>query len=189
MKKLVTILGFGICGLTMGMGCATTERQGVQVNKEDQLPVWINDPRAGLEEATIAGVGIDRDADTDPEIAKQAAQLMASDQVAQELEKKIVSILEKQVARVRKGKKAKFSEKINASIKQLVAKKMIGVRYQEYYYLNKDGQPDRVNPKVVYVRAVLDATNKELAEDLGSIEEEAAGDLFSDSEPALDAEG
>ena len=41
--------------------------------------------------------------------------------------------------------------------------------YQEYYYLTADGKPDRVNPKTIYVRAVLDAENKALAEDLGNV--------------------
>lgn len=179
MKKYTMVLGLWICGLVMANGCATTERQGVTVNKEDQLPVWINDPRAGLEEATIAGVGSDKDADTDVESSKQAAEAVASDKVAQELEKKIVSMFEKQTARKKTGKKVKFSEKINSSIKQLVAKKMIGVRYKEYYYINAEGKPDRINPKTIFVRAILDAENKALAEDLGAIEEEAAEDLFA----------
>ena len=57
------ILGLWVCGLVMFNGCATTERQGVTVSKEDEMPVWINDPRSGLEEATIAGVGSDQAAD------------------------------------------------------------------------------------------------------------------------------
>ena len=148
-------------------------------NKEDEMPVWINDPRSGLEEATIAGVGSDQAADADVESSKQAAEAIASEKVAQELEKKIVSMFEKQIIRKKAGKKVQFSERINSSIKQLVAKKMVGVRYQEYYYLNADGKPDRINPKTIYVRAVLDAENKALAEDLGAIEEEAAEDLFA----------
>ena len=188
MKKMTMVLGLWICGLVMANGCATTERQGVTVIKEDQMPVWINDPRAGLEEAVIAGVGQDGNGDSDIETSKQAAELAASDKVAQELEKKIVSMFEKQVVRLRKGDKAKFSEKVNGSIKQLVAKKMIGVRYKEYYYVGADGKPNRVAPKTIFVRAVLDAENKELAEDLGTIEEEAAGDLFAIEED-LQVEG
>tara|TARA_Y100001954_G_C15591192_1_gene493292 strand:+ start:146 stop:718 length:573 start_codon:yes stop_codon:yes gene_type:complete len=179
MKKYKMILGLWVCGLVMFNGCATTERQGVTVNKEDEMPVWINDPRSGLEEATIAGVGSDQAADADVESSKQAAEAIASEKVAQELEKKIVSMFEKQIIRKKAGKKVQFSERINSSIKQLVAKKMVGVRYQEYYYLNADGKPDRINPKTIYVRAVLDAENKALAEDLGAIEEEAAEDLFA----------
>ncbi len=179
MKKATMVLSLWVCGLIMANGCATTERQGVTVSKEDEMPVWINDPRSGLEEATIAGVGSDQAADADVESSKQAAEAIASEKVAQELEKKIVSMFEKQIIRKKAGKKVQFSERINSSIKQLVAKKMVGVRYQEYYYLNADGKPDRVNPKTIYVRAVLDAENKALAEDLGAIEEEAAEDLFA----------
>ena len=179
MKKFTMVLGLGICGLVMASGCATTERQGVTVNKEDQMPVWINDPRAGLEDATIAGVGSDQAADTDVESSKQAAEAIASEKVAQELEKKIVSMFEKQIARKKAGKKVKFSEKISSSIKQLVAKKMVGVRYKEYYFVNAEGKPDRINPKTIFVRAILDAENKALAEDLGAIEEDAAEDLFA----------
>ena len=180
------VLGLWICGLVMANGCATTERQGVTVSKEDQMPVWINDPRNGLEDATIAGVGSDQAADTDVESSKQAAEAIASEKVAQELEKKIVSMFEKQIARKKAGKKVKFSEKITSSIKQLVAKKMVGVRYKEYYYLNAEGKPDRINPKTVFVRAILDAENKALAEDLGAIEEDAAEDLFA-PEAAVEA--
>ena len=179
MKKATLIFSLGILGFAMLGGCATTERQGVTVSKEDEMPVWINDPRSGLEEATIAGVGSDQAADADVESSKQAAEAIASEKVAQELEKKIVSMFEKQIIRKKAGKKVQFSERINSSIKQLVAKKMVGVRYQEYYYLNADGKPDRINPKTIYVRAVLDAENKALAEDLGAIEEEAAEDLFA----------
>ena len=99
MKKVTMVLSLWVCGLSMANGCATTERQGVTVSKEDEMPVWINDPRSGLEEATIAGVGSDQAADADVESSKQAAEAIASEKVAQELEKKIVSMFEKQIIR------------------------------------------------------------------------------------------
>ena len=41
MKKATLIFSLGILGFAMLGGCATTERQGVTVSKEDEMPVWI----------------------------------------------------------------------------------------------------------------------------------------------------
>ena len=71
---------------------------------------------------------------------------------------------------------------METKIVQRAAKRMVGVRNKEYFYVNKDGKPDRVSPKKIFVRAILTIDNKELAEDLGAIEEEAGDDLWDDDE-------
>lgn len=145
----------------------------VSARFDDGFPKWVDMPRHGLKEGMIGGVGRSDLADVDVESAKSEAELIARNKIAQELESNIRSVVSRETANANaktRSEAAKFKKINEERISNIVSKRIVGSRVDEYLYINTLGKVDRVNPKTVYVRVILDVDIKSLATDLGANE-------------------
>lgn len=159
-------------------GCATrgpisdSGNDVVSRRLENGLPQWIFMPRSGLKDTMIGGVGTSHLADVDIESAKSEASLMARNNLAKELESNIRSVISTEAAILSKKRSStsKLQKLMEERMSNVIAKRIVGSRVDEYVYLNEEGKADFVNPKTVTVRVILDVDIKGLATDLGANE-------------------
>lgn len=177
MKKTSTLLLF-FAAFSMLQACAAfrpvseSGNDVVSERFEDGFPKWVDMPRHGLKEGMIGGVGRSDLADVDVEAAKSEAELIARNKIAQELETNIRSVVTRQTATASKSRDAaaKYQKMNEERISNVVSKRIVGSRVDEYLFFDKAGKVDRTNPKTVYVRVILDLDIKALAVDLGANE-------------------
>jgi hypothetical protein len=143
---------------------------------KDGFPKWLKWPRHGLKSGMIAGVGISNLAPvSDLEAAKSEAELVARNRIAQEIETNIRSTVTKASQTSIDSsdgatKKVSFKKLNEEDISNIVAKRIVGARIDEWFMVNADGKEDMFNVNTVYVRIILDMDIKALAEDLGTHE-------------------
>ena len=163
-SALLVVLGVSAAGC--GTTSVSPSGNGVVSEKfDDGFPKWYDMPRNGLPAGMIAGVGRSDIADVDVEGAKSEAETIARSKIAEELETNIVKSANSSFSTASKKPRA-FDE----TIKSVVAKRIVGARVDEFQYFNKAGKQDRIAPKTVLVRIILDIDIKALATDLGSLD-------------------
>ena len=120
--------------------------------KNDGLPLWLDQPCVGQPVDALCAAGESDFAAADVEAAKTDAETAAKNRIADQLQARNTRLTERYSNALKDlGNGKVLGQRSLADINRNFNEQALqGLRYTEYFYY-----PDRVNPRKVYVRAVL----------------------------------
>lgn len=129
----------------------------------DGLPHWIDQACAGMPANAICAVGESDFVRVDVEAGKTDAETAAKNRIAEQLETKVGLLTERLMEAMRDLSSGKDIGQ--RSIKQInqnfQVTRLQGLRYQDYFFY-----PNRIEPRKVYVRAVVTIESSELSQEI-----------------------
>jgi hypothetical protein len=179
---LIRSLCWVVAAMVLMPACATDP-----VKKDvasDGLPIWISQPCVGLPPEAVCATAESDLAAADVEAAKSDAETTCKNRIADQLQAEVGRLTERLSSAMKElGDGKIYGERtmkdINQSFQQMSLR---GLRYTDYFYA-----PSRVQPKKVFVRAILTLDSNKFSQDLlaAMIAEAAAAKLEIKHEEAM----
>lgn len=130
---------------------------------DDGLPVWLSQPCADMPVEALCAVGESDFAAIDVEAAKTDAETAAKNRIADQVQAEVGRLTERLSSAMKDLAQGRIYgqrslKDINQNFQQLSLR---GLRYTEYFF-----HPDRVNPKKIWVRAVVTIDSNKLSQEI-----------------------
>ncbi len=148
------------------VGCATTDNlvpvKEVEL-EADGLPIWVDQPCAGLPVGALCAVAESSLAAADVEAGKVDAETSCKNRLAEQVSAKIGRLTERLASAAKDlGTGRTYGERTLKDINQNFEQtELHGIRYSDYFFT-----PDRLAPTKVYVRAVITVDSNKLSQEI-----------------------
>lgn len=157
----MTIRGFAVAVLAAGSlgACASTSPNLAS----DGLPVWIDNPCMGQPAGAICAVAESDFAASDVEMAKTDAETVAKNRISDQISARVGRLTERLASAMKDLTSGQtVGERTLKDINQNFQQQTLnGLRYVDYFYY-----PNRVEPKKLWVRAVVTVESNKFSQDI-----------------------